>query len=94
MPSAAEPLRHVPPILKSKGLKVLDVGVDDGHPFILLGADTGKVRRVTIYLLADTPGRFVYGYTIFDEKARAEVTYHGEHGDPDKDELGDIEGTW
>lgn len=85
--------RHVPPILRTKGLKFLDAGITEaGNPYFLLGADSGKYRQVSIYLLVDSPGEIVYGYTVFDASTRTEITYHGQFGDPTKDTLGEIEG--
>lgn len=93
MAKADEPSSDLPWVLRQKGLKLLDMQLDDeGHTRLLFKSPYGPIREVIITMLSDKPVTWVYGYTIRDRNSKTRVTYSGKHGDPAQDEAIDIEG--
>lgn len=84
---------HIPPILATPGLRLVDVGTtESGTPYFMFHARRGPIREVVVYMRTEHPTRFVYGYAIRDNTTRTETAYHGIYGDPELDELGELEG--
>jgi len=86
---------NLPPILMTVDLRLIGMGkTPKGNSYLQFatpGTGEGKVE-VIIYVSTETPGGFLFGYSLWDIEAHAIVSYHGPHGDPDKDHLGQIDG--
>ena len=93
MARAEQPSPDLPWVLRQKGLKLLDMQLDDdGHTRLLFKSPLGPLREVWITMLSDKPVTWVYGYTIRDKGSKTMTTYSGPHGDPVKDDVITIEG--
>jgi hypothetical protein len=87
------PFDPLPPIMRNSLLRVRRMGVtNDGHPYILLTARYGHIRRLVVYLSTDRPAEWQFGYEVYDPDTRSRISYIGTHGDPDQDEIHDLEG--
>ena len=93
MAKADQPSRDLPWVLQQRGLKLLEMVLDDdGHTRLLFKSPYGPIREVWVTMLSDKPVNWVYGYTIRDRNSRTKTTYSGQYGDPTKDTAIDIEG--
>jgi len=93
MASTPQPSPNLPWVLKQKGLRLLDMVLnDEGHTILTFRAPLGPVREVVITMVSNLPVEWTYGYTIKDRHSKTAATYTGRYGDPDKDDLVDIEG--
>ena len=88
-----QPNPELPWVLKQKGLKLLDMYVDEeGRTCLLFKSPYGPVRQVTLTMISSETITWNYGYTIRDKGSKTKVTYSGRYGDPARDEAFDIEG--
>lgn len=82
----------LPPILRTKGLRLISMGEDKQGAYLKFGVDRNDVREITIYMHTKGPVAWTYMYSIWDETTRTVVSYRGKHGDPDKDRRTEIRG--
>ncbi len=93
MARADQPSETLPWVLRQKGLKLLDMTLDDeGHTVLVFKSPMGAIREVTVSLVSDKVVQWVYGYTIHDKGSKTKTTYAGVYGDPTKDDLVSISG--
>lgn len=93
MAKTPQPSPDLPWVLRQKGLKLLDMAVDEnGHTVLTFRSPLGPVREVHITMLSSAPVQWTYGYVIRDTASKTKTTYSGADGDPSKDEVINIEG--
>jgi len=93
MARTPQPSPNLPWVLKQKGLKLLDMTLDDdGHTVLTFRSPLGPVREVLITMVSSQAVTWAYGYTIRDRYSKTATTYAGSYGDPEKDQVVDIEG--
>jgi len=87
------PIHPLPPIMRNSLLRVRRMGIDEqGHPYMVLTARYGHIRKLVVYLQVDRPAEWVFGYEVYDPDTKSRTSYIGTHGDPDRDEVHDLEG--
>ena len=64
-----------------------------GYPFFRFRSIRSNVREVVLFITTDRPAGVMFAYSIWESTTRTLTSYHGPYGDPERDELGDIEGT-
>jgi len=84
--------RKIPPILKTPGLEIIEIGTDKEGFYIKFGANRNNVREITIYMTTPGPAKWTYHYAVYDPTTETVVTYRGRYGDPEKDTRLDIRG--
>jgi hypothetical protein len=90
---ADEPSSDLPWVLRQKGLKLIDMRIDEeGHTHLFFRSPYGPIRQVDVTMLTDQPVTWVYGYVIRDRHSKTKVTYSGPYGDPVQDEAIDVQG--
>ena len=73
--------------MQQRSLRVTRMGyTDEGHPFLVLVARTGHVRKLVVYLKSDQPAEWLFGYEMYDPGSGTMASYVGPHGDPDRDD--------
>jgi len=88
-----KPSPDLPWVLRQKGLKLLDMTLDDeGYTTLTFRSPLGPVREVIITMISDKAVTWSYGYTIKDRYSKTATTYSGTHGDPEQDTVVDIKG--
>jgi len=60
----------LPPILQTRGLKILEMGEDTNGAYLKFGVQRGKVRSVTVYMKAPNMIQWKYVYSIYDPETR------------------------
>ena len=75
----------LPPILQTRGLKLLEMGEDEQGAYLKFGASRNRVRSVTVYMKAPQLIQWRYIYSIYDPDTKTVTTYSGPHGDPNRD---------
>jgi len=87
------PSINLPWVLRQKGLKLLDMFLDEeGRTCLFFKSPFGPVRQVTVTMMTNEAVTWSYGYTIRDKGSKTKVTYSGVNGDPTKDEAIDVQG--
>lgn len=86
------PTGPIPPIMTTRGLKLIEIGEDGRGSYLKFAANKQRVREVTIYMQSDSKIKWRYVYAIYDSSTRTVVGYEGTHGDPDLDERVDVRG--
>jgi hypothetical protein len=66
---------------------------EQGHPYFRFRAVRGAVREIVLYITTDRPTHVMFAYSIWEGSTHTLTSYHGPFGDPELDELGDLEGT-
>ena len=90
---ADTPSTNMPWVLRQKGLKLLDMYLDEqGRTCLFFKSHYGPVRQVTLTMISNETVTWAYGYTIKDKGSKTKVTYSGAYGDPIKDEAIDVQG--
>ena len=93
MAKAPQPNPNMPWVLRQKGLRLIDMIIDeDGHTALVFRSPLGPVRELTLTMVSDKPVSWSYGYTIRDTYSKTSTTYSGLAGDPAQDAVHDIEG--
>jgi len=84
----------LPPVLLTRGLRLEAWGeTENGHPYFKFRAVRSKVREVVLYVTTERPVKVMFAYSIWDADSQTLISYHGPHGDPEQDTLGELEGT-
>jgi hypothetical protein len=75
------------PILMTKGLKLKDISVIEGHLIITLTAppSTGIESPIVVDIITDVT-RITFRYAILDKETNTVRKYLGRAGDPTKDD--------
>jgi len=90
---ADTPSTNMPWVLRQKGLKLLDMYLDEqGRTCLFFNSHYGPVRQVTLTMISNETVTWAYGYQIRDKGSKTKVTYSGAYGDPTKDEAIDVQG--
>jgi len=84
--------RKIPPILKTPGLRVIEIGENEHGAYLKFAVDEGDVREVTILMQSNQPVRWAYQYSVYDRTTETVVTYRGRYGDPQRDRRIDLRG--
>jgi len=73
--------------MQSGLLRVTRMGYTaEGHPYLLLTARYGHIKKLVVYLKSDQPAEWEFGYEVYDPGSGTRTSYIGPHGDPDLDE--------
>lgn len=76
----------LPPILTTRGLRLVAWGEDNGRPWFKFAATTRThVREVVVYVTSDKPVRVRFEYAIYDPQLKAVRSYRGRYGNPERD---------
>jgi hypothetical protein len=80
--------------MADRGLRLEGWGTTErGYPYFRFRAVRGNVREVVLYITTDRPAKVMFAYSIWEASTHTLTSYHGPYGDPERDELGEMEGT-
>jgi hypothetical protein len=66
---------------------------EKGYPYFRFRGVRGNVREVVLYVTVNRPAKVMFAYSIWDASTQTLTSYHGPFGNPELDELGDLEAT-
>jgi hypothetical protein len=79
---------ELPPILRTPGLRLIGISSDNGWTHFHF--ESKRPKREVMIAVSGHNVRFTY--TMIDAETHTLISYHGPHGDPERDEISVIGG--
>ena len=78
----------IPPIFQKSTFRLKQVGQTNEGLFFLF-VSTRPHREVVIFIHSEN---VIYTYSLYDKETKTMVTHRGPYGDPERDEVLDVDG--